>query len=573
MSLTAKLTEERRARLAAQRLLEHKQAELLAANRKLKVYAQELGTEIHQTRQEVSHLRSENLRVREELKSETDRSDVAERRLLDSIQAIDDGFAVFDADGQLIAANGAFIAVFDGVEDVKPGVTYIELLQIATEEGIVNLCGEDPEDWRARMLGRFHEDHAEPVTIRLWNRAHIRLVDQRTETGDLCMLALNVTEQSRIQDMLERARHKAEEASVAKSQFLANMSHEIRTPMNGIIGMAALMKETTLDEEQGIYVETIASSAEALLEIINDILDFSKIEAGRLTIAAEPFDLKECCAEVVTLLSPVAQQKGLDLVLSWPDNLMADRLGDRGRIRQILTNLIGNALKFTNAGEVRVTVSQVAGTRLRLSVADTGIGIDPDQVERIFGEFNQVEGAQNRKFEGTGLGLSITSRLVNLMGGQVWVESTLGVGSTFHVSLELPEDGQRERRLRVLTAEDNKTNQLVFSKSVKNLNLDLTFADNGQEAVRLYQEIDPDLVFMDISMPVMDGIEATRAIRTIEAETGHHVPICAVTAHTLKDEDIDPLAAGMDWVLQKPLRKAQVMERIEAVKVELGLTA
>lgn len=253
----------------------------------------------------------------------------------------------------------------------------------------------------------------------------------------------------------------------------------------------------------------------------------------------------------------------------WAEGLATERIGDRGRMRQILTNLIGNAVKFTATGQVELKVTGDESGSLRLSVSDTGVGIEPSQQDRIFGEFNQIEAAQNRRFEGTGLGLSITARMVSLMEGRIWVESELGEGSTFHVALSLPLVAA-ERPLRVLVAEDNKTNQLVFSKTMQSEELELVFADNGQEAVTLYQQIDPDIVFMDISMPVMDGIQATKGIRRIERDTGAHVPICAVTAHTLKDEEIDPIEAGMDVVLQKPLRKPQVLEQIDRVRDRLA---
>ena len=711
MNLASKLADERRLRLAAERLLEQKKAELFAANRKLGLHARKLSHEIVETRAEVQTIRSENEKVKSDLTVAHQKVEIAERRLWHSIETIHDGFAFFDSDSRMIAANKAYLAVFDGLEEVGPGVSYMQILQFLTEEGIVDIGDTRPTEWREMMLTRWHQPAPEPIVMRLWSGEYIKLIDQRGHGGDVVTLALNISDTVRYEKELKRERRRAEEAARAKAAFLANMSHEIRTPMNGVVGMAELLKDTTLDDEQQLYVDTIKNSGEALLVIINDILDYSKIEADKLVLRPEPFDLERTIHEIVMLLQPAARDKGIDIAVDFDLFLPTGFVGDRGRIRQVLTNLMGNAVKFTLRGHVLIRVVGVqkedsAETQLHVTIEDTGIGIAADKVGHIFGEFNQVEDERNRQFEGTGLGLAISKKLIELMGGRIWVDSEEGKGSSFGFRIALaaadaprqrphslpavmrralvvddleinriilakqletlgltpvccssgaealeqlgngidlvltdhnmpemdgleltaeirrrgfdlpimllssstafaerdPAIGQvqallqkplpraelfarleeiaaglaalhdedqaaaavpvEKRAMRVLAAEDNKTNQLVFRKMVKALDIDLQFATNGIEAIELYQSYDPDLIFMDISMPKMDGKEATAEIRALECDSGRHVPIVALTAHAMDSDRDGILAAGLDHYLTKPLRKAEIYAMI-----------
>jgi signal transduction histidine kinase len=347
MSLANKLSDERRARLAAERLLEQKQAELQAANRKLGMHARQLSDEIVETRAQFQNVRDENERVKSDLTAANQKVEQLERRLWHSIETIQDGIAFFDSDSRMIAANEAWLSIYDGLEAVRPGISYVELLQFATEEGIVDIGNLCPHEWREKMLNRWQTSAPEPEVIRLWNGTYVKLIDQRGHGGDVVSLAMNITDTIRYQDQLKEARAKAEAASRAKSSFLANMSHEIRTPMNGVIGMADLLKDTDLNNEQMLYAETIKSSGEALLVIINDVLDYSKMEAEKLVLHSEPFDLERCIHELVMLLQPNATDKGLELLVDYDMFLPTQFVGDRGRLRQIITNLMGNALKFT----------------------------------------------------------------------------------------------------------------------------------------------------------------------------------------------------------------------------------
>ena len=743
MSLEDMLARERRARMAAERLLKQKQEELFEANRKLSLHARDLTEEIVETREVVEEVKEENTIVKANLEKVTEQVAIAKRRLWDSIETIEDGFAVFDRDSRLVIANSAYLTPFDGLECMKPGIRYHDIVEILLSEGIVDIGDTPPAQWHDEMLARWSSPTIEQKVIKLWDGTYVRLIDRRGEDGDTVSMGLNITETVRYERELEKARDRAEEASRAKSAFLANMSHELRTPMNGVVGMADLMAETDLDDEQRLYVDTIRSSGTALLTIINDVLDFSKMEAGKLTLNTAPFCLETTIVDIITLLQPTIQEKHLQLLLDYDMFLPTMFVGDQLRLRQVLTNLIGNAVKFTEEGHVLIRVVGLPvepgpTQRLHIIVEDTGIGIPADKLAHVFGEVNQVEDERNRKFEGTGLGLAISRQLVELMGGEIWVESEEGVGSAFGIAVTLPvaeplqepdlpawlsraaiampadmhrdilekrlvslgisvdatadcavfpglaaradvvfvdtshspteavetarnlraagvtapiiqiagpsgavrsagEDlfagcmrkplmrpklielltgleqpapavseqapasqampvfGSRRsttpeatpapepartesdtpptapaeppapRAMRVLAAEDNKTNRLVFSKLVKALDIELEFATNGHEAVELYKSFRPDLIFMDISMPGMDGKEATRTIRALEqAAGGKHTRIVALTAHAMTGDGQEILSHGLDAHLTKPLKKPLIIAEIEA---------
>jgi signal transduction histidine kinase/DNA-binding response OmpR family regulator len=833
MDWAERLAKERRARLAAERMLEQKSRELAAATEKLALQARAVTHEIHEQRQQIASARSEaatlkglSSRFVEDLERAHTAAVMAERRLWDSIDTFRDGFAVYDADQKLVAANAAWRAAFADLPAVRPGISYAEVLAHVAKAGLVELDEVEPELWIEQMRSRWDSDPIPPADLRLRSGVWVRMVDRRARGGDIVSLALDITGQMRLraaldaitdgfvlydregriimcndrhralyprsaeaiepgarfdeiirhglrqgeypqaqgqeaewlaarlaafhtpgepieqhvagrwlrvieratpdggrvglqvdvtdlkqhEAALEAARAGAEAANRAKSAFLANMSHEIRTPMNGVIGMAELLCDTPLSEEQRLFAETIRSSGEALLVIINDILDYSKIEAEKLVLGAEPFDLERLLHEVALLLQPRAQARGLALRIDYDMFLPTRFVGDAGRVRQVLTNLMGNAVKFTETGHVLVRISGTdpgGGSRsIHVAVEDTGIGIAPEHLEHVFGEFSQVDDAPNRRFEGTGLGLAITRGLIERMGGEVWVESELGTGSCFGFRITLPvaEDAARHpdvpvtlrralvvdasfinrrilehqlaaagvsvtlcrsgdealerlaadpshdvalidralpgldgialarairaggsrlpimllaadpaeaqaeagpglvgailqtpvlrwdlfaqlaalsvraaapvddatpgaelphgRAMRILSAEDNRTNQLVFAKMVRDLDIDLRFADNGREAVAMCETFAPDLVFMDVSMPEMDGRAAAREIRPREAGTGQHIPIVALTAHAMEGDADGIMAAGMDAYLTKPLRKSAITEAI-----------
>ena len=416
----------------------------------------------------------------------------------------------------------------------------------------------------------------------------VPLRDEQGRVIGILGIGRDITARVKSEAEARAARQAAEAANRAKSEFLANMSHEIRTPMNGVLGMTDLLLESTLDREQRDFAETIRESGRSLLTVINDILDFSKVEAGKLELEAIDMDLRATVNDVARLLDLQARAKGLQLRLSVDPALPPSVRGDSNRLRQILLNLGGNAVKFTRNGEVSLNVALVKldaeHLQVRFDVRDSGIGIPKDRLEKLFQPFSQVDASTTRRFGGTGLGLSIVRRLVELMQGTCGVESEEGRGSCFWFTAQFaPSVGTPRRdarddsvsmagamgslhdeapRKRLLLAEDNMVNQRVAVHTLEKMGYDVDVVKDGREAIAAWQREPYDLILMDCQMPEMDGYEATREIRRLE-KGGVRIPIVALTAHALKGADDECYAAGMDGYVTKPIDRDQLRRCLE----------
>jgi PAS domain S-box-containing protein len=512
------------------------------------------------------------------------------RAILDQMQ---DGCCVVDLRGNYLFVNDAFCRLYGFEKSEILGWNYTESAAPEREGMLRELYSQVYRTGQPIRAFEYAITPKNGPAVVVEQSISLERDAQGRPVGFL-VITRDCTERKRAREELATAKEAAEAANRAKSEFLANMSHEIRTPMNGIIGMTALALDSQPTPAQAECLATIRSQAHSLLTIVNDILDFSKIESHRVELESVPFTLAHALDEVVTPLAQRAEERGIELSVRIAPDVPALVVGDPVRVKQILTNILNNAVKFTEHGSVALEVAAGApnaGTGsaaptipLTFRVTDTGIGIPADKLAMIFEPFRQADGSMSRRFGGTGLGLAIAATLTELMGGRIRVDSVPGAGSVFQITVPLiaaARTVQTEsavsaavaaaarraarpvRGARVLVAEDNIVNQRVAARLLTKRGHLVTVVGNGREAVDALRRAEFDIVLMDVQMPDMNGFEATAAIREWERETGHRIRIVAMTAHAMSGDRERCLAAGMDGYLSKPIDQRTLYDAVE----------
>jgi signal transduction histidine kinase/ActR/RegA family two-component response regulator len=492
--------------------------------------------------------------------------------LRDAIEALPDAMALFDADDRHLVWNSAYARLAEPVAGpLRPGMAYANQVQTALARGYLPQAKGRERQW---LAGYFAERRKGAAEFDLQYRERwLRLRDRKTARGGTVTVATDITAMKQNAEVLAQARDAAEAANRAKSEFLANMSHEIRTPLNGIVGITQVLATTRLSSRQREMLEVIDTSAQTLQAVLADILDLARIEAGRLEMARERFQLGEAVKDAAALWRLQAEKKGLSFEVVIDPAADGQVEGDAVRLRQVLVNLLSNAVKFTEAGGVSLTVSP-DGAGALFEISDTGVGFTCEQAERLFHRFEQADGSVTRRFGGTGLGLAICRELTNRMGGTISAEARPGEGAVFRVWLPVtplapaePEiDPEADllmqaelgegvaRPLHLLVAEDHPVNRQVIQLMLEAAGAEVDFAVDGAEAVEAFAARPYDAVFMDMQMPVMDGLTATRTLRETEASSGaERTPIIMLTAHAMPEHLQASVEAGADRHLAKPI--------------------
>lgn len=490
----------------------------------------------------------------------------------DAIAAIDDGFVLYDEADRMYICNDAFRNQFGSSQSIlSEGLTYEEQIEKLARSGIVPGIEGKEEDFVRGLMEKRHSEFGLTKVFQTHDGRWIRQRDKKTSAGNVVGLRTDITELKERELELEEARQQAEAAAEAKTAFLANMSHEIRTPMNGVIGMAELLEETDLNEEQRMCTKTVVESSNALLSLVNDVLDFSKADAGKMTVNKAPFDLVECLYSTATLLAPNASEKSIEICLDIPDDQPCWCLGDQGRLRQVLINLVGNAIKFTETGFVLIKLEvNTESDQMRFLVQDTGIGIPASKVDTIFDVFEQVNSETTRRYDGAGLGLAISKKLIELMGGTLGVTSKLGEGSefTFALPLESCEPVEEPRvsleqelpqGIRVLVVDDLEVNRLILQKTLTSWQAQVVLAENGPHALECLEKEEPfDLAILDFQMPGMDGNMLLERFR--EHPSAQNMPVVLLSSVDAGLDSGKTKGLGFAASLLKPMRAARLKQ-------------
>ncbi len=517
----------------------------------------------------------------------TEQLEASQSRFRGAIAALPAGFVIFDRDDRLAVCNDRFRALYARSRPVlQTGRKFEEILRYGLRNGQYHDApielAQAQDSLYAEMMAR-HGERSHAADVRLADGIWVRVFEEQMSDGGRVAFHVDVSEERAHEEELEEARQRAEQANQAKSTFLATISHEVRTPLNGVLGLLGVLREDAgFTEEQSRYLQTAHQSAEHLLSLLNEILDISKMESGTLSLEPADFPLGSMLRGAVELVRGQAQMKQIDLRVELDESLDVAVRGDEGRLRQVLLNLLSNAIKFTDAGEVTLVGRAVTGgdpnrLGLRIEVRDTGMGFDPEQASSLFQPFSQLEQDATRRFSGTGLGLAICRRLIDMMGGHISAEGRPGEGATFRVALDLPRGqldaamveqdapvptpaSEQRDNVRVLLAEDSPTNQLVIKAMLKDTGYSLDVVSDGQEAVDAVSRLRYDLILMDVFMPELDGLGATRQIR--ERYGTGEMPIIALTANAMQGDAQRFFDAGMDDYLSKPINRRLLLNTL-----------
>lgn len=564
--------------------LEEMNCELEEANALLEEevsHRQNVEKEINELNNSLEHLVKERTAQLDSINNELKQMNIRLEKYRILAENANDIMLFIRKDGKIIEANNRALKTYGYTQDELLSMTVFDLRRIKTNKlKVLEQMNKADEGGIVFETIHYRKDGTS---------FYAEVSSQGTYLGNsrvLLSIVRDISERKAAEQEIIKAKEEAEAANIAKSQFLANMSHEIRTPMNGILGFLQILELSELNDDQKDCIDTIKYSAEVLTSIINDILDLSKIEAGKVELETIHFDLYKTIEGSITPFILLANKKGVQFSYHISSQVPRFVIGDSTKFRQLIINIINNAVKFTDKGVIHVDIEALNHTdsviTLMIKVTDTGIGISINDLDKVFQPFSQADASLTRKFGGTGLGLAISKRIANLMGGDIQVKSAIGAGSTFTVSVNMNRVdepygietvtnqplNQHKVQIKILLAEDNEINVKLFKKMLKLRGLNCDVVDNGEQAIKAHIEGNYDIIFMDCQMPVVDGYEATKRIRQLEAGS-KHTNIVAITAYAMKGDEEKCYEAGMDAYINKPIDINKVYQLIESFSIKV----